>query len=329
MTDIQGATVNLDEEVEALITKRVEKEVRDKLEQAVAQEEDKRFRQMKWFVGLVGLVGLGTFGTLSNYLIEKAVESKLEGRTGNISDSLDFVRFSSVSLKLELGTSFSNSDREAVMGYLRRASKNERVRHTPDFMAALTQVTRAFVSAGQSGSIDEIFALYEQETLSQNDLVENLIHHYGQTIVTRAANPREDTATARFEKLERVAGGAKVPELALYYRVLFTYQKNPDNVEDGVTRLIERASQLSTGDSQSFFGQIFERTKGENWQRRVDHEGLVFEKVTRGFLKTYAGTLSETFKVDRSLILRAAESGVAADEVRKLARKVVESRRAS
>lgn len=315
----------LDDRLEDLISRKIERQVRETIEHVVPKEEEKRFRQLKSFVGLVGLVGLGTFGTLSNYLIEKAVESKLERRTGNISDSLEFVRFYTLTMKLELGTSFSNTDKEAIMSYLRKASKNENIRHSREFLAALEQVTKAFVSAGQSGQIDEIFSLYEQETLSTNGLIENLIHHYGQSILGRSAAPKDDPAMSRFEKLERVSDGAKVPELALMYRLLITYQKGPDKTEVAVVRLIERAKELSTADTRNFFMQLFQKTKVENWQRRSTPEGKVIEKLTRSFLRIYEEHISKIFNVSSTLIRRVWESGVDENALEDLARTIVSS----
>lgn len=117
MSNVQR--VELSDDVERYIRERLEIEVNEAVPSIVIKEEDRRFSQLKWLVALVGVVGLGTFGTLSNYLIEKAVDSKLEAKTGNITDALDFLRFNSLSQKLESGTSFSRQERAAIMTYLR------------------------------------------------------------------------------------------------------------------------------------------------------------------------------------------------------------------
>jgi len=318
MDETAEQPIALEPEVEVFIRERIKREVPPTVLEAVRQEEEKRFRQLRWFVALVGLVGFGTFGTLSNYLIEKAVDSKIEARTGQISDSLDFVRFTRTSLKLELGRSFTVEDKNAVMGYLRRAAKNERVRHTTEFLAALTQVTQAFVSAGQSASIDEIFLLFEQETLGSQALVESLLHHYGQIIVARVVDPEDDPTMAKFEKLERIAEGAKIPEVPLAYRVLFICRRQPHATQPSVVDLLDQTTMLAKPDRSNFFFQILQRTKTENWSA-PSREGKVFERVTREFLNTYAEPISRRFDIEQSVLVLASQDGVEESEARGIA----------
>lgn len=324
MTDDPDNDNLLSDEIERYIRDRTKLEVDAAVQTAVSEEEERRFRQIKWLIALVGLVGLGTFGTLSNYLIEKAVDSRLEARTGNISDTMDLIRFDSVALKLELGDSFSPEDRTAVMTYLRKAAQNERVRHTPEFNSALVQVTKAFGAAGQSASIDEIFQLYEREILSSDSLVEILLNHYGQEISSRPIAPADDFALHAFERLEAVAGGARVPELALVYRTLYLHRQQPDKVQPGVVVLITRAKDLKDSDLRRFFHQILLRTRSDNWLRENNSEeagpeGAAFEKLTRSFVKTYSGTISKMTGIEQENIMAYADNGLDAYAAKKTA----------
>lgn len=310
---------DLTDDVEQYIRERVELEVRSAVPEAVAHEEERRFRQLKWMIALVGLVGLGTFGTLSNYLIEKAVEMRLESRTGNISDSLEFVRFSSLALKIDMGNSFSKEDRSAIMNYLRRTATNERVRHTEEFNAALIQVMNSFTQAGLSSNIDEICQLYERELLTTDTLIEILLHHYGQEIVHRPATPKDDFALKMFERLESLAQGAKVPELAQAYRTLFLHKQNPGGPHASVLAAIERAEMNDLGDLTRYFREMLVRTNADNWQRRSNVSGVAFQQVARSFFSTYSSALATRTGVEVHLLKQAAADGVKGDEIEFLA----------
>lgn len=313
--------------IERYIRERVELEVSETAPRIVAVEEDKRFSQLKFLIALISVVGLGTFGTLSNYLIEKAVDSKLEAKTGNISDAIDFLRFSSYSLKLEVGTSFSAEDRTAIMAYLRKASKSERVRYRPEFIASLTEVLKSFASAGQDSSINEIVELYEKELLNSNAVVEILLHHYGQHIVGRSNVPSDDQALRVFEKLEGVSRGANVPELALVYRALFSYRQHPSIENRRARAFLARASLLSEADRARFFSELFIRTRAENWQQPPNDEGRTFEWVTRGLLRDHAHDLFQHLLSEPEVLETVVVEGVDKELCEQLGRQAAKSMR--
>lgn len=313
---------DLSDEAEKYIRERVELEVSSTVPGSVAREEERRFRQLKWLIALVGLGGLGTFGTLSNYLIEKAVDGRLEARTGNISDSLEFIRFNSIALKLDLGTSFSKEDRNAVMTYLRRTATNDRVRHTSEFNAALVQVMRSFAQAGLSSSIDEVFQLYERDLLTSDTLVEILLHHYGEEVVARQSTPKEDFAMRVFERLESLAAGAKVPELAHAYRTLHLHRQNPGAPGTSVLEALSRAAMFDEDDLSRFYREILVKTSAENWQRRPDSTGIVFQELTRSFIAVYASEIARRTSIDKTVLTRVAKEGVSGNSVIELAQRL-------
>lgn len=223
--------------VHTSIDTEIEKNIVPRIYEIVQKEEEKRFRQFKWFAAFLGLIGLGTFGTLANYLIEKAVETQVEIHTGNISEAIEFSKFFTITLKLDLGKRFSTEDVDAIMTYLRKVATINRVRHSKQFLAALSQVADSFVSAGQSASIDEIFSIYEREVLSSPILVEALLHHYGQEIVGREQAPNQDFGYSVFEKLERVSSSSKVSGLALAYRTLYESKRSPTKKRQALSSL--------------------------------------------------------------------------------------------
>jgi hypothetical protein len=308
-----------------VLRRYVDSRVRDLVGEEVSREEEKRFKQLQRFIAIVGLIGLGTFGTLSNYLIEKAVDSRLESRTGRISESLDFLRFATIVTKLELGTSFTPYDRDAVMNFLRRASKNDDVRLSSEFSGALFQVTRAFASANQAASIDEIFTLFEREIVASNELVEALLHHYGQALVARPVIPDNDEVRATFEKLEGLAMSSNVPELALYYRILADYEEGPQNT-DQLIELFAQARNLNEADLSRFFFELLTRTKSENWVMEDSVEGKRFQEISRRFLRDLGPSLAQQLGLEEDTFGVAATDGIESSEMARLMGQLLSSR---
>ncbi len=284
----------------------------------VSREEERRYRQIKWFVAFIGVVGLGTFGTLANYLIEKAVDSRIEAKAGNISESIDYMRFYTVTLKLDLGTSYSNEEKDVVMTYLRSAAKVDRIRHSKEFLAALTRVAKAFASSSQSAALDEVFSLYEKEVLSSPTLVEAFLHHYGQDIASRAAEPKQDTSFAIFEKLER-ASAKNSEELALYYRLLYSFRKADLKKNPETSALISRVPLFSEADLSRLLSEIFQHTRAENWQRRASPVGKEIESVSRKLLTMYGTEMATVLNAPNEVFVVAATAGIDKDKVDSLA----------
>ena len=78
----------VDGNLEELVETAVNRHLGPLVVKEIAQRADTRFKQLKWFIALIGILGLGTLGILANYLIEKAVESRLEPATGNTSSDI-------------------------------------------------------------------------------------------------------------------------------------------------------------------------------------------------------------------------------------------------
>jgi len=308
----------LSEEIEGIISDKIDGKLPSAIHEAVSREEERRYRQIKWFIAFVGVVGLGTFGTMANYLIEKAVDSRMEAKAGNLSESLDFMRFYTLTLKLDLGTSYSNEDRDAILTYLRTASKIDRVRHSKEFMAGLIQVAESFASSGQSSALDEIFSLYEREVLTSPTLVEAFLHHYGQDIVERNSIPANDSSMVTFEKLERAAGNNS-EELALYYRILYTYKTSNDKKSAAINDLIGRVPNLNERDLSRLLAELFQRTRATNWQKKTTPGGIVFQTLIRRFLSDHANTLASKLQIPNDFIIEASKNGIPEDKVEPLA----------
>lgn len=308
-----------EDKIRRIVESRMHPMIRDE----IAHEESQRFRQIKWIIAFVGIVGLGTFGTLANYLIEEAVDSKLENRAGNINEALNFIKFQTLANKLELNASFSDKDRDAIMNYLRDVESNDDQRHSAEFLAGLHQVTSSFASASQSAQLDEIYAIYSSEILSEPILVESLLHHYGQELVGRAHVPQEDSALATFEALERVAASSRVPELALYYRILYEHQHSGEDRNELVAKKILRLKHLEDADIVRFYRELFQRTRVNNWQRSTTASGKQIEGLVRSFISVYKQEFVSEFNFDPDLLDWISNHGVGEDEITPLAIAIV------
>lgn len=308
----------LSDEVEEFLSEKVNEKLHFTIHEAVSREEDRRYKQIKWFIAFIGVVGLGTFGTMANYLIEKAVDSRMEEKTGSLTESINFMRFYTLTLKLDLGTSYSNEDKEAIISYLRSAAKIDQIRYSKEFKAGLIQVAETFASSGQSAELDEIFSLYEKELLTTPTLVESFLHHYGQDIVGRSVIPTNDSSLATFEKLERAAANNS-GELALYYRILFTYKSSQGKKSVTIEDLIRRIPHFNKQDFSRFMRELFRKSRATNWQRHSTPAGVEFETLTRKFLAEYAEVLGNKLHVPKELFLDASKKGVSDEDAAKLA----------
>lgn len=292
-------TKKMSEEIKVFVESYLDRELEGLVHEKVKVEEEQRFRQLKWIVIFLGVVGLGSMSTLANYFIEKAVDERITRAAGNISDSIEFSKFFTVTLKLELGTQFSQEDVDLIMNYLRKVEKKPEIRLSKEFRAALYQVTKSFTSAGQSSSLDEIFKMYEREIISSPTLVSPLLHHYGQEIVGGEQVTEEDSGYHIFVKLERVAADSRVPELALAYRTLFESKKPFAKNSKIVESYLKRSLSLEDLDRSIFFNTILRRANADNWVSRPTPQAVKIQDVVREFLRTYKSALNVYYDLDQ------------------------------
>lgn len=318
MSDPTSSTTPLTSEMESLICKEIRKSLRSFVSEEVAREEDRKYRHLKWLIAIVGLVGLGTFSTLVNTFIEKTVESRVESRIGPISEAFEFYNLSTMATQIETSKAFSDEDKDSIMDYLRATAKNDRVRSKKEFRAALVKVAGSFASAEQSAAIDEIYQLYENIILNSPELVEILLHHYGQIITTRPSAPKGDTSLATFEKLEQ-AGHHKSPELCIYYRMLYSFITTGRKHTDATKGLAEKSLNLNEQDMGIFLRNLLRRSSAGNWQIKPDQQGKELQAITRDFLRVYAQDLGNMYGISPDLFRKISERGVTESEAKNFA----------
>lgn len=319
------ASITTETGVEVLIEAELVRRLEPMIKEAVVREEEARFRQFKMIVAFIGLIGLGTFGTLANLLIEKAVDSRIEKSTGNISQALDFLKFSTAARMIELDDSFSQDEVDSALAYLRETAHNRDVRFSKKFRTALVPLVTSLAAADKAAPINEIFVTYEREILTSQTLVEALLHHYGQEIVGAPVNQLPKPAIARFEKLERVASSSRVPELALVYRALYETRSGEAEGAIRVVDAIERSVSLNDIDRERFFNEILIRTRTANWMRRTTPQGQAIENATRAFFARFTDAIVKTYGLDERLgevLITVSEEGIDEESAAMLANMV-------
>jgi len=302
------------------IRKVIAIQIPDLVEQSVAKEEERRFRQLKWVVAFIGLVGLGTIGTLGNLAIDKAVDAK----AGNIRETLELTKINSLALKINLSKGFSPDDRDDAVALLSRIAEIPAVKRSTEVRSALGDVLRSFAGAGLSAEIDKLFKEYEDEILANGLSTEILLHHYGQRIVGRSTTPTlEDFPLKAFEKLESVAPGHNLRELALAYRLLYDVSIADKRIDDHVRQLLRDSMDLSESDTARFLQEILIRTRGENWQTESTPEGKRLETITRDFFKDYKNLIADVYHTDVNSITEVSEKGIDEGDAPAFAKKLV------
>lgn len=307
-----GESIRLSEDIEKLIVLEMDRRLDRIVHEAVAREEEKRFRQIKWIAVFIGVVGIGTFGTLGSYFIKEAVDA----RAGNIKETLELARINNLALKLSITKGFTPDESEEIIDLLRRVSKIDQVRTSQDVRSNLGSILNAFASAGEEAQIDEIFELFRREILKSGLGVEILLHHYGQKIAGRLTIPSasEDLPLKTFEQLEGVAAGHNLEELALCYRLLYEYSTEKHHPNDKLTKLLARSLDLNQRDARRFLREIFIRSIAENWQSQPTPEGRSIERLTRSFLKDYAAVLGKQYSTKEEIFTKWGKEGLSDSE---------------
>lgn len=309
---------NIVETIRLTLQEQVAHELEATIHEKIQAEEDRRFRQLKWIVAFIGLIGLGTFGTLANYFIEKTVDA----RAGHLRTTLELSEVHLLALRIEFKDSFARDDSDHLMALLRRVATNPQIRDTRQFRSTLESVVGAFVAANMGPQLDELFELFDPQLLEKPELVQSLLHHYGQEVVTlsevgeiAAAN---SAIVKNFERLERAADRSGIPEVALYYRTLHESARTEDK-SNTVVRLIERLSSLRELDLRNYVLQLLIHAYGKNWSGEQTVQVDAIERITARFLTQYSRELAAQLKIPQADIEAWLKDRPSADEARAIA----------
>jgi hypothetical protein len=287
----QNAVVSGGTPVNALLKEDIEKAVSELapqlVQEAVTKEEERRFRQLKWIAAFIGVVGLSAFGAVANLMIESVVDAK----AGNIREALELTRINSLALKLELSDSFTSEDKEQAMTLLTRIAALPDVKASRDVRFALGDILRSFTAAELTAEVDSLFKVYQDDILTTGLSSEILLRHYGQVLVGRVAAPTtDDFALRAFERLEAVAPGHNIREIALAYRILYETSTSPKPIGDRVKTLLTMSLDLPDSDDgegpagnpvANTRNQLAEEVESRRAAARTSHE-IVHQDLSSG-----------------------------------------------
>lgn len=314
LPDPNGTDSSTPDHIRDEIEKVVIEQVPELVHQSVMKEEERRFRQIKWIAVFISVVGLGTFGTLATFMIEKIVDAK----AGGIKETLELTRINGLALSLKLGKGISPNERDEAMALLTRISRSPNVKASPDVRTALSDILSSFASAELEAEIDQLFSAFQDEIVVNGLSSEILLHHYGQHIVGRSTKPAtDDFALKAFERLERVAAGHELLELALAYRMLYESRSKVD--ESRIKNLLALSLDLSERDSVRFMREILIRTRATNWQNEPTAQGKTFERVTRQFFSAYKKAILDIYKAESGLVDNIVADGVSDGDAQTIA----------
>ena len=307
------------EDIERIVEQEVNRKLDSMVHSAVAKEEDVRFRQLKWILVALGVVGFGSFGTLASYIIEKAVDARIESATGGISTRLEILGIQVAASDLEDDDGITIEGLDSIMNYLRESEDKDGVRKSKEFLALLQQSVQMITAADKTAAADEVFGMYETEILSSPSMVELMLHHYGQQFASMESEDAEFTR-ATFSKLSRVADDSGVPEVALVYKTLRASDSSETDDRNRVIRFIEESKHLNDTDRHLYFKHLLSFTRAENWMRTPTIQGRTLERVSRQFFGTHGQRIISTygFADEDRAFSRAASVGLDDDEAKEV-----------
>lgn len=301
MTDNQNNDSVRKEDMESRVKAEVGRQLQDIVSVEVAKAEDKRFRNLRIFA-FIGLAGLFS---ICKFVIDNTLDYKLDQRVGQMTASLDVIRIYNMAAKLDYKIGIPPEDISEIMRFLRQKENDTRVRNDKDFSLSLFKILYNFSSKDMTAQIDEIFKRYEKEILTSPELVETLLHHYGQAITARGSTPvyADDILLKNFLKLDN-AGRKQCPHVSLYYRLLFTfkeYDKSDVKIPKHVNELIGESKSLDLEGKAWFIYNLLLRTRPANWQDNPNQIGRAIQPVAVSLLQKFGGKLEAALGTDKYL----------------------------
>lgn len=314
--------------VDTMLERRLKLDVKGYINDAV----NGQVQSFQWILALLGLGGITLVVTLVNKTLEDMVTQKLEERSNNITQALDFLKFTTSTTKIHLGLdiaeavkdmritqSITDSDVEAILSYLRRIDPASQFRHTAEFRSGLLDTMRFLTIQTRSAFIDELFDKYQAEIFQDAQLLTNLLNHYGQEVIGDGS-PKDENSRSyqRFQTLEGYAPTQRYPEVALAYRTLYESERIRLNNEigparsDRVTDCIARSKNLTAQDQRLFLRKLLFFSKSSNWFDGF--QGKNIENAVRHLFQTQQDSFLEAYQLNKEESTTIATEGLTSDE---------------
>jgi len=337
-TDSRGLAKNeIKEIVDTMLERRLKQDVKGYINDAVNQQ----IQSFQWILALLGLGGLTLVVTLINKTLKEMVTQKVEERSNDITQALEFLKFNTSTTKIHLGldlaeavkdmsitNSITDSDLEGILSYLRKIEPASQFRHTAEFRSGLLDTMRFLTANTQSAFIDELFDKYQAEIFQDSKLLTRLLNHYGQEIIGDGI-PKDVNSRSyqRFQILEGYAPTHRYPEEALAYRTLYESENIRLKKEispigsDQVVECIKRSKNLTEQDQRLFLRKLFYFSKSSNWFNGF--QGKNIETAVRYLFQTQQEPFLDAFQLSKDDSSMIAKEGLTLEQSNDLLSKII------
>lgn len=150
-----------------------------RIEEHIAERESRRFRTLYTLIGLVSFIGIGVLTQLVDFYSSKSVDIKIKSASDQLMIAKSLSQLLSLSLKLDLSDSFSNTDRDTIMTLLLDQRDTQQLRREPAFLSLLEKILESFSASGNNLHVRQIFAEYRRECLLSPNTTIVLLQHFG------------------------------------------------------------------------------------------------------------------------------------------------------
>ena len=313
---------------DTMLERRLKGDVKGYINDAVNQQ----VQSFQWILALLGLGGITLVVALVNKTLEDMVTQKVEERSNNITQALDFLKFNTSTTKIHLGLdiaeavkdmritqSITDADLEAILSYLRRIDPASQFRHTAEFRSGLLDTMRLLTIKTQSAFIDELFDKYQAEISQDTQLLTRLLNHYGQEVIGDGS-PKDENSRSylRFQILEVYAPTHRYPEVALAYRTLYESEKIRLNNEirparsERVVDCIKRSKNLTEQDQRLFLRKLLVYSKSSNWFDGF--QGKNIETAVRYLFQAQHDAFLEVYQLNKEDSSAIATQGLTSEQ---------------
>lgn len=230
-------------------------------------DSEKRINES--FLAELSRIGVQFDGT------EKRLVESINSRFSDISQKVEFaidtaqneglyLQFANMAGTISEGQSFTNEERDNVIGLLRRIHTSGTYTDRPEFPSLLEKVIDAFAGADIGLFIDQIVELFEAEMTESQGITLTLIQHYGQELIGSRDAPH-DWDPDRLRQYYSYLSAAiehNLPEFAFPFQMWISFIQN-GRKEDKEVQEIFRDSRGLTDSEKATLTDILESYRNE------------------------------------------------------------------
>ncbi|TMP30847.1 hypothetical protein CWB99_05815 [Pseudoalteromonas rubra] len=283
-------------------------------EEKLIKHEERKRQNLLATIAVVSVLGVGTLYSALTLLVKDQVDDALKTETftsnmksltkdavksevGDIKLQMDgliaYQQLSALSLKFDLGDSFSNSERDTALSLLAEIKKSGSFEDKEDFTTHLENVASSFTSAFERGSVDKIDDLFRAEMASSRDTTVTMLQHYGRAlVVSPEISNRDSNAWARFNFYSNEAVRWDYPTLGTFYLTLAEYKLNGMAGSETIKQLLDTYKYVDNSD-KAYLVRLYKGLSApENWQRTPNAMGREIGELVTGISEEYGNLLS-------------------------------------